>query len=414
MRLADGWPSIHHDPANSDSTPITGARRLELAFQALDGARTVAIPAAARVTVSDGAETRVYVTASLEGSPCHLFVLDAHTGRRLWCSAELSGTAFGSTPVVTEDGRVFVGDDRRLMSFSADGDLLWSTPIEGLAISAQLASDGMLVFNTHIGLVYLLDPDNGRVLARHHLLPGRRYGGSPAELLACPQGRGGLDCPAANTPAVDEESRRIFVTLSGSANRPGELVAVEYDPMVAGSRRPVATRTLWKRGVLRGGGAASPTLSEDRRTVYTLDREGRLLALRATDGRLVWEHHTGFVSGGSPSVQDGIVIPSGGRGRTWVGAVRDAGRTAEPLWERRDLVNRGLSVQAAGGVVYVATVKAGQVSLVVLDREDGETISETPIAGAALASMGTAVGPDGWVYLTTPFDGLFALRPADR
>ncbi len=397
---AAGWPGVHHDSSNSDTAPVAASERFTLAFRQLDGWRTVAIPSVANGTV--------YLAAvDQAGSDCHLVALDAHSGQVRWCSNAVNGTAFGSTPVIDTDGNLYVGDDTAMVSLDPHGQLRWRTEIDGLPLSAVLTGDGHLLFATHIGRLYVLDRADGAPLATLELIPGLTYTGNWADLVSCPQGSTTGTCPSPNTPAVDPVSGRVFVTLNRPGAPDGSVVALQYH----GGAEP-RLEPRWETPALRGGGAGSPTISADGSRVYVTDRNEGLVALDAASGTVVWTHPLGYNAGGSPSVSaGGVIVPAGGRHPAHLVAVRDAGDHAVTLWEQRDVAHRGLAVQPEGGVVYASLVIDAVVHLAVVDLASGEIRSLTSTGSGAWASMGTAVGADGAVYLTTPLNGIYAFVP---
>lgn len=398
--LAEGWPAVHHDSSNSDTTPAPAADSFDLAFHALDGWRTLAIPAVANQTV--------YVTVvDQQGSTCHLAALDAITGQLRWCSSAIHGTAFGSTPVIDRDGHLYIGDDTAMVSLDDTGTELWRTPIDGLPISAQLTGDGRLLFATHTGTVHVLDRTTGEPLISHALVPGLTYDGNWAALLTCPQGSTTGSCPSPNTPAVDPITGRVFVTLNRPGAPDGTLVALQYRGGTPPSLEPV-----WETTALTGGGAGSPTISADGTRVYTTDRNQQLVAFDAATGDLIWTHPIGYNAGGSPSVNSrGVIVPAGGRNPAYLTAIQDNGDHATTLWERQDVAHRGLAVQPDGAIAYAALVSNGIVHLAVIDLTNGNTRSLTSTETGAWASMGTAVASNGTVYLTTPLNGIYAFTP---
>ncbi len=399
-----GWPSIHHDRANSDTTSAPSSRSYRLAYQALDGWRTFAIPS----TSAD----RLHLLASADGQGCHLVTLDAPTGERLGCSDAVGGTAIGSTALIDDDGNLYVGDDTAMVSLDPTGEVRWRAPLAGLPLSSQLTGEGHLLLVTHRGRVMILDRAGGHVLADRELLPGAGEGPEPGSLLGCFGGDTDGGCPSANTPAIDPATGRVYLTLNRPGMADGALVALD-----ARDGEAATLATQWESPVLEGGSAGSPTLSADGQRVYTTDRAGHVIAVEADTGTLAWRHDIGYSAGGSPSVApDGVIVPAGGR----VGhvlALRDEGDRARVLWERPDLVHRGLAVQAVGPdrpeLVYAAVVVGAVVHLAVLDRITGETVDLVSTESGLGASMGTAVGDDGSIYLTTPLNGIFAFAPDD-
>jgi hypothetical protein len=281
---------------------------------------------------------------------------------------------------------------------------LWETPIVGVPLSAQFTPNGRLLFITHVGRVYVLRRETGEpLLAPLELIPGATF--DPADgLQAC--ARGTADCPSANTLAIDLQRGRFFFTFwaPGAAQAGVRAMQISEDPV------PTLT-PLWSNDSLPGGSASSPVLSADRSRVYVNDNVDSVHALDAATGAEVWSYPIGFASGGSPSLAaDGIFMPAG-CGASPLLALRDLGSTAELVWRRDDLLNRGIATQTAGGRVY-ATVSTGHFvnDLVVVDSGSGAELARQPLPGTTVFTVGTTVGPDGTVYVPGLLGQLFAFR----
>jgi outer membrane protein assembly factor BamB len=398
--LAAGWPVVHHDGSNSDTSPAPGFEHFDLDFQGLPQWLTLAVPA-----VGHG---KLYLTGTEFDSDCHLVAIDAETGKREWCSNAVNYTAMGSTPVVDAVGNLFIGDDTAMVSLTKDNEETWRTPVNGLPISAQLTGDGDVLFCTHIGNVAVLDRDTGEELATYELIPGATYDSGDGSAVDCAQGQASEGCFSPNTPAIDIQTGRVFVTLNRPDATQGSLVALKYSTQF-GHR----FRLLWEAPGLEGGGAGSPTISADGSRVYTTDLAEHLLAFDARTGELLWKHWIGYSAGGSPSVgADGIIVPAGGTDEhAHLIAVKDAGRHAHTIWRRLDLAHVGMAVRPRSGMVYTAVIKRGVVQLVVIDLATGKTLDMASTERGLAGSLGSAIGPNGMVYLSTPINGVFAFVP---
>lgn len=392
-----GWSAAHADAANSDYAPVEGAKDLTLAWSRRLGGM-----------INLGATTdtagRVYVTNSGEG--CHLHVLAARTGETLWCSDKLDRLAVSSSPLLDDQGRVFIADGRAMHAFSAEGAHLWETPIQGIPLSAQFTPGGRLIFITHIGYAYMLDRGTGEAaMPTLALIPGATFDSSQGA-RACM--RGLPECPSANTPAIDLRRGRIFFTFWA----PGAPVS-GIRAMQIVEDGEVGLRPLWTNDALPGGSASSPDLSPDGDRLYLTDNDGSLHALDAATGKPIWSYPIGHESGGSPSSSpEGIVMPSGG-GRGVLMAIKDEGAKARLLWRNDDQVNRGVPTQAKGGLAY-AVIDAGERAndLLVVDTLTGRELDRERLPGQPLFTVGTTLGPDGMVYVPTIRGELHAYRPA--
>ncbi|MDD9934719.1 MAG: PQQ-binding-like beta-propeller repeat protein [Myxococcales bacterium] len=385
------WPAIHRDAANSDVLEADGARELEPLFHVMRGSLIAAV-------LTMGPTGVAFATTGNPGTPCHLYALDGETGEQLWCSDLVNGRAVASSALSDRDGNVYLADDQNMHSFTVDGEVRWSTPIEGPPLSAQFTPDGHLIFITMIGRIHVLERDSGEpVLDSVETVEGASYDGSGA--AACLMG--GSGCFSANTLAVRDDGVFYF-TLSRPGEAEGVMVAMRY----RGGPSP-AIEPVWETDVLEGGSAASPTISADGTRIYGTDNADNLFALDADSGALIWLYPLGYTPLGSPAVDArGRIMPGGAGSGARALALRDGGDGAELLWEREDVANAGLTVMA-GEVAYV--VSQGMVTLDVLT---GETLDEDP--AETDATIGITLASDGRVYTAGLTSGIFAFAPAGR
>jgi outer membrane protein assembly factor BamB len=395
-----GWGAVHADAANTDYAPVEGAADVALRWQRSLGGNVNLGP-----TVDDSG--RVHVTTAAPG--CHLYVLDAATGETVWCSEEVDRFAAASSPLLDADGRIFLADGEAMHAFDADGNVLWTTPIVGVPLSAQLTPEGRVIFVTHVGVVYVLRRDTGEpLLPPLELIPGATF--DPAEnMRGCPLGT--ADCPSANTIAVDLDSGRFFFTFWAPGAPQAGVRAMRYteDP------EPALT-PVWTNDEIPGGSASSPDISADGRRIYLNDNAGSMHALDAATGDGIWSFPLGYVTGGSPSTSpEGRIMPAGGLGDSPLLALIDEGDAAAAAWRNDDETNKGIATQTAGDKAY-ATVAAGpgRTDLVVLDASTGEELDREPLPGTPLFSVGITVGPDGTVYVPSITGELYAFAAADE
>ena len=400
-----GWPVIHHDNRNSDSSDTPGPAGVSPAFHSLQGKF---IAAAATV----GPEGNVYVGVGLDlrGDPCHLYALDGATGDILWCSDLVNDSAIASSPTIDRDGNVYLGDNRAMHSFTSQGVHRWQTPIVGFPLSAQFTPEGHLFFVTHIGRIYVLRRDTGEpVVEPYVLLPGLSYEPGFLDYLDCGSGSSEGTCPCANTPSIDLQSGAFYFTLS----RPGEdqtsLVAMRYV-----QADPPRIEPLWENRALAGGSASSPDISGDGLRLYVNDNANHLLALSAQDGGVLWSFDLGFNPLGSACTsRSGVILPTGGIDSALL-ALRDAGDHAEILWKRTDLESRGIAVQRGADRAYVVAARTGSqlgLWLHVLDIATGRTLDEEIVSATEFASVGTSMSEEGWVYVPGFSGGVWGFDP---
>lgn len=127
---------VHGGPSHAHRAAARGPRRVEVGWRANVGG-----PVAAQVTVSP--DERTLYVATLAGS---LVALAREDGAKRW---ELAlGDRVYSTPLVADDGTVFVGSDaKKLVAVSKDGAALWRLEVDGEVDSGPVLSrDGNVVF----------------------------------------------------------------------------------------------------------------------------------------------------------------------------------------------------------------------------------------------------------------------------
>jgi outer membrane protein assembly factor BamB len=391
-----GWSTIHADGANTDYSPVAGPDQVELAWvRNFDGNMNVG------ATIDR--EGRLYLTEN--SADCNLHVLEPTTGATVWCSDEVDRFSSISSPLIDNEGRVFLADGEAMHAFDRDGNLLWEVPIEGVPLSAQFTQNGRLLFMTHIGRIYVLRRETGApVLPVVELIPGATWDPSQG-VLACAQGLEA--CPAANTIGIDISRGRFYFTFWAPGAPQAGLRAMQI------TESPTPTLTpLWTSDALPGGSASSPVISADGSRVYVNDNVDSVHALDAATGATIWSEPIGYASGGSPSMSPrGLIMPAGG-GTSPLLAISDQGDHADRAWTRSDLLNRGLPTQTAGDRSY-ATVNAGGFTndLLVIDTTTGAVLDRDAIPGTTIFSVGTTVGPDGSIYVPTITGDLYAFRP---
>lgn len=401
---AGGWPGMHSDARNSDTSTVTGSRSLDFQWSRPLGGPTV-------TNASVAANGQIFLTARTDNG-CNVFSFQIDTGRKRWCTRVGPGSAV-STPVVDANTNSYVGEDGAMLSFDERGQMRWRTPVTGTPLSAQFTGDGNLLFVTQLGQVNVLDPQTGRsVAAPYDLIPPASYtqGANidplPNDLGLDDCAAGGPRCPVATPPAIDLESGRIVVTFWRPGAPQADLVALRYD----GGERPAITEE-WSTALLADGSASGPVLSRDGKSVYANDNAGHLWVLDTESGSLRWTYDLGYAVRGGPSVSDrGVIIPAGAENGRLL-ALRDRGDHAEVLWERADVVQRGAAAQTSGSTAYTV-IRDGEngLALLTFDTATGETLDRDTLPGASGSTTGTSVGPDGQVLTPTLIGELFVLK----
>lgn len=397
----NGWPTIHGDARNSDTSPAPGFTHLEALWT-----RALAGNIAAAATIDS--EGQVYVTTTGDSSDdgCHLFAIDLATGADRWCSSQVNEWAVGSSVLIDIEGNLFVGDDEAMHSFDRDGNLRWETPTVGAAISAQFLLNGHLIFVTHIGQVMVLDRNSGQlVVPVYEMLPGQTYlpGTGLRDCLF-----GGPTCPSANTLSVDLASGRFFNTLRQPGAPAAALQGLQYH------YETNHISPLWSNDTLGGGTASSPVISADGARLYVNDNEGNYHALDAATGNSIWTVDIGFAAGGSASVNAaGRSLPAGSADSRLL-AVQDNGATGSILWSNEALVNLGIPVQVANDIVYAFVRQPGTalgVDFVSVNGSTGVVNHRITLSPSPIFTLGTSVAADGTVLVVGLTGVVSAFKP---
>jgi len=395
-----GWSAAHSDSSNSDYSPVTGSKNLALAWERKFPQGQIYLG-----STSDD-QGHVYVTTSAPG--CHLYALDQTTGQPLWCSDRINAQAIASSALIDRDGNVYVADNKFMFGFDRDGNVLWQTPIVGTTLSAQFTPSGRIIFITHIGRIYVLDRETGEpVFSPIGLIPGMTYDPDAPEQPVTACMRGTKDCPSANTIAVDQRTGDFFFTFFAPESEFAELRAMRYEENPAPS-----ISHLWINRNLPGGSGSSPTLSADGKRVYVNDNVDSVHAIDAMTGETIWSYAIGWASGGSPSLSpEGIIMPAGSGPLM---AIIDRGKNAELLWKREELKNSSIAAQVANNLAYAVVERAPgtfENDFIVVDTRTGAVLDREPLSGKTIFSVGTTIGLDGTVYVSTINGRIFAFRP---
>ncbi len=427
------WPTLHGDSRNSDYAPMLVAPRMRLAWESLDGA-------AIWVGPTIGPEGNLYVSTGQGQGHSNLRALDSQ-GNLLWEAgpqetlADLDHGAVINAPVIDVDGHVYQADSNQLWSFNATGDVRWVANLpahgaEGLFVTPIFTQEGHIAGITTDGKLLAFDRATGRRVWRVFELPGRpgppalapppgfNLGGMLAESFRQPMWNivMGREVVVGNTPAVHPVTGRIFITGGGASAEEGALYGI--DTSEAGPSLAFTTP-------MGAGSGTSPAISPDGSLVYAADGDGRLLAVEAGTGDVVWRAD-GVQSAASPSVgPDGtvysfsgpdIVALDGASGKLrWsrsYDALAEKELPAPGFGRLRGNIDSVLTLtDGPDGTILWACINLGielpgaesfalpqQVALVAIDAADGSVLSTIPIRDTSSAVI--VPGPGGRLYVS--------------
>lgn len=331
---AGGWSTLHQGPGNRDQARGAKIYSNYDTWHALEGVALLVAPAVSP------AKTRLYQTSGLPkgSSNLHAFSMD---GEPLWQAPAWTDADSGVDPcavlsnvIVDYQGDLYLGDCNQVFSFKPNGELKWSVPLPepqqgdwqplaDLPINALttpvFTTQGHLLGVTNFGDVVVWDRASGKVLSQPMRLPGLL---SPrSDVIKQPKtmwGEGFMDpdirdwawqllfggeMRSMNTPAVSQESGRIFVAATSTELSLGRLYGLDLIETDQGYSIEIGFATDF--GI---GSGSSPAMSPDDRYVYVSDEEGYVYSIDAASGTIVWQTKTNAVAGSAVIGTDGTVM----------------------------------------------------------------------------------------------------------
>ena len=322
-----GWATLHGDPANRKYQADATAAAAYDSSSALADTSVLAAP-------SSGTDGQLYVTTGLPEGSANLHAFD-RDGDLLWESEPWAGDdgvdpcALLNTPVVDDDGDLYVSDCDQLWSYTADGDVAWvldlpappadspyaDNPLQPNSfLTAALVGGDRVAGITLYGQVVVVDRETGELAAEvldlpsvpsaraedPPLPPGALGNGEvdPQIIDVVWQVAFGGSVVSANTPAASADGR-LFVVAGADDPTTGVVYGLDVgdDAVDITFETPVGV-----------GSGCSPTLSPDEGELYTCDAAGTLYALGTDDGEVHWKVDDAEAEAGSVAVgPDGTI-----------------------------------------------------------------------------------------------------------
>ncbi len=346
------WPSIHGGPFNADYSFIDPLQATFRTVHVLEGWVTIT------AAIPDDDQGIAYVTTARPDPP-NLFAFrlqddaEGNFGDLAWSAADNRGVqvvgsgAVTGSPVLDDEGNVYVGDDETLWSFDQEGHLRWQTDLPketdgrvtaGLPfVSLLFVPTGQVGGVTIAGRLLLFDRDDGSLVLDHRLsgaLPFSSQSGDATDMktrildqclwkdaqgtamvddkvrIHLLHGFVGVGMAVSNTPAVrllppespgDLPSAAIFVpalldSQDATGNQDLKLFRIDVR---ADNGLLTAEEHPGFDGLVPGGAgsATSPTLSSDGKLVFVGDDFGQLHAFDAETGAQHWNVQVGEMLG---------------------------------------------------------------------------------------------------------------------
>lgn len=242
------------------------------------------------------------------------FAIEAETGRVLW---QRDGARKPSSPAIAGERLIVSANDGTVRALErATGEELWRISVGTRVESSPLVVEGRVFFGAADGRLFAADTATGRVRWAY------RTGG---EINSSPTAFG----------------NRICIT-----NYAGTILCL---------RRADGVK-VWSTTVRRDAFREESfyaSASTDGERLYTIARSGKVVALSAASGRVVWTQRLRGLGYSTPAVSDGRVYVGGFDGALHV---FDA-RTGGPVWRRR-VGGRILGAPVViGPLVFFATLE---------------------------------------------------------
>jgi len=330
-------------------------------------------PALMHVTVAGGrcyfVDTTGYVT-----------VLDANTGARVWHlkasaghDAQDSSTLLSGSLAVGND-LVLVGtrEGKLLALDAAHGSLRWQAALSSEVLAPPTVAEGVVMVHSNDGRFYALSAVDGHDLWTYDSsVPALSLRGSSRPLFADGRVIGGLDNGkvVALTSSDGQVQWETTVAVPEGRSELDRLVDIDADP-------------LYVEGV-----------------VFAAAYHGRVVALSALSGRILWARDISTYTG--MAVSGDLLIVSGSDGTVW-GLDRGTGSV---LWRQDELVDRTITAP----VLQSGQIAIGDAEGFIhwLTPDDGSFVARSHVDDVGITSM---IAADDILYAVSATGEIQALR----
>ncbi len=293
----------------------------------------------------------IYVGTAATGNSIRLYALRANTGALLWsysAQAETPGLLTASGGVVYYAEILGIGsaafNEHITALESSSGSVLWRLPIaaaDGFARGTPAVSNGVIYIGTNNGSVYAVRVSDGSVL--WHVARNGGFDAIPLDI----------------STLVDNG----MVFIEGKQGPGGQNLALF-------AMRTSDGKLLWSRsqGVAPGPMVEQPQIVDG--VIYSVSDQGSVVALRETNGDLLWQH-TGDEVYGPFIVASGQLLLNSADG---VVAIRASDGAV--VWKRAisffgTFSSNGTPDVEDAGIVYIATTNG---TVQALNAGNGNTL----------------------------------------
>lgn len=364
--LEEGWPTIHGDSANSDYS----------SFELIDDSQADVSVLKGRVSLTsqvlDEKRKVAYVTVfkrKAEDAVLYAYAINGHSSQKpgtiLWHSKNwgLTDEAVASSPLIDDEGNVYISDKTFVYKVNAEGELLWKKNIypkvirqpEGFFLTMVFTPSGHVGGVTSQGLVIFFNMENGEraptlqlkglisqrskpASERKHFVDVLQKGSSLTEKLIekclwvdendapmmlqdrvaiIKDALQGSVSAIANTPAILKNSKlpndsHLFIqgTLNSVGPKGYNNVRLFRVDIKQSSRTGQISLSLANsfNGIITDGGysATSPTISPDNKMIVIGDMHGMAYGIDPLKGSIKWKTDVGEMAGSLSIARSGL------------------------------------------------------------------------------------------------------------
>lgn len=314
------------------------------------------------------------------------------------------------------DGNIYVAERRgRVAAFrAADGNRVWQTDTDSQIAGGPGVGEGLVMVGTSEGRVIALNETDGKPLWRAQV---------SSEVLAAPKAANGVvivHTGDGNVTGLNAKTgKKLWIydrtepllTLRGTSPpllyKDMAIIGLDNGRLVA--LESATGKVIWETLIAVPKGRtdlermvdidAQPLLVGD--TVYAVSYQGRLAAVTAESGQIIWSRDISSYAG--ISVDDRMVYLTDSGGLVW--AIDRA--TGASVWKQDKLKARATSAPAPVGEVVAVGDVQGYVHW--MSRSDGHFVNRVQIDKTPI--LAPPVSVDGTLYVYSSGGTLAAFRP---
>lgn len=299
--------------------------------------------------------------------------------------------------LVASNGDVFLSTNAELARYTNSGSKIWGAALRGLPTDVQYGPDGRLLAFTFNGWFQVFDPDTGGLLHEQNLTPNRRYPETPECLTTGKR----TACGFSTAPAVDPRASRVYASYT-AVNGNGAVRSYAYDAQTH------VIALLWSSEMMAGS-IGAPVLSADYSRIYVQSQDGRLYAIDASTGGVIWSFDLMIAGAGTPAVNEfGYILPGMSQPDSsavnYVGLLKDAGASAAWAFKTTDFSAVSLGAAGRGNRFALIARRAtdnAQVLLAIHPKFGVTSQTAVTLGPIPVRWTGVIIDQNGWIFAGT-------------